>query len=145
MGDDLIESAIVDSLAISRASRSVIRNIFIGVVVFNSLAVLYSLSIGGGLFSIYMMGFALGAFALVFAIQYGHNPRKWWASMWGTEVALNYDLRANISYEERVKLVEDIETWTKTEIPRGDVVKVNPWRYHFRRKDQAMLFKMTWL
>ena len=142
--EDRIESSIADSLKTSRRARTVVLYAFIGVVVFNSLAALYSYSQDGSKISIFVLGLALGAFAVVLAIHHGPNPRKWWAAMWGTEIALNHDLRANISYEERIKLVEDIETWTKTEIPRGDVVKVNPWRYHFRRKNQAMLFKMTW-
>lgn len=145
METDLIEITIADSLKTSSKARTIIRYIFISVVVFNTLAAIYGYFLGGSLCSALVLGLSLGGFAVVFAIQHGPNPRTWWAAIWGTEVALNYDLRANISYEERIKLVQDIETWTKTEIPKDDVVKVNPWRYHFRRKDQAMLFKMTWL
>jgi hypothetical protein len=132
-------------LLIGRKSRLVVRTAFFGVILFNSLATLYTAYQGNGWFSFSVLLIGLFVFALVFLFNQGPDPRKWWSAMWGTEILLDYNTKTALTLEDRTKYMADMEAWVETEIPKHDVVKVNPWRYHFRRKNQAMLFKMTWL
>lgn len=134
-----------DLLAVGKKARLAVRAAFLGVIVVNLLGTIYSTYQGNGWFSFSVFIGGLVAFGLVFSANCGPDPRKWWSAMWGTEILLDYNTKANLSLEERTKYMEDLEAWVAAEIPKSDVVKVNSWRYLFRRKDQAMMFKLTWL
>lgn len=132
-------------LAGARRSRAIVLWVMVISMFINTIVALIGYFTGAGVFNIALLVIVFGSTFLVLIIHHGINPLRWWKAVSGTEIILDYSSKTAMTVEERQNYLNEVEQWTKAELPSCDVVKVNPWRYHFRRKDQAMLFKITWL
>jgi len=45
--------------------------------------------------------------------------------------------------EDHNELTDEIAQWVKT-CTKGSYIRINPYRYRFRRKGDAAMFKLAW-
>lgn len=129
----------------AKRGRLIVLGVFLFALIVNiGLSTFSFIWLNTSILAFYPVGIAMAGFALVFFFNSGYNVRHWWKSVWGTEIMFDFDAKRHLSHADRLKFLEEAEAWVKSEIPKGDAIKINPWRYHFRRKSQAMMFKLTW-
>jgi len=82
---------------------------------------------------------------LVGMFMHNKNPLLWWASFSGTEMIADTKKIAarEMAGEDHNELTDEIAQWVKT-CTKGSYIRINPYRYRFRRKGDAAMFKLAW-
>lgn len=86
----------------------------------------------------------LAAVCVMMGMRYG-SPLNWWSPYFGTMMTVNFD---KLSDRERAgeypeAIQNEIAQWVAN-CSKGRYIKINPYRYQFLRKGDAMMFKLAW-
>jgi predicted neutral ceramidase superfamily lipid hydrolase len=72
------------------------------------------------------------------------NPMKWWSIFGGTTITVD---TKKLVDQERLKgsdeVKHEIADWVN-KCSKSGYIKINPFRYKFRRKRDAAIFKLVW-
>lgn len=73
------------------------------------------------------------------------NPMLWWSVFWGTEIIANTEKLAarEVAGETSDSIRKEIAEWVDN-CSKAGYIKINPYRYKFRRKGDAAMFKLVW-
>lgn len=77
--------------------------------------------------------------------SYEANPLKWWSMFYGVDMRVKMERVAlrEQSGESSDDLQAEILAWVQNCAKRG-YIRHNPYFYRFRRKSDAMMFKLAW-
>lgn len=72
------------------------------------------------------------------------NPMKWWSIFTGTIITVDTKKLLEREMANGADFVTaEIQQWVQT-CSKSGYVKINPYRYKFRRKRDAVMFKLVW-
>jgi hypothetical protein len=73
------------------------------------------------------------------------NPKLWWSVFYGTVITADTPKLANreIAGESPEDIRKEIAEWVAS-CSKAGYIKINPYRYKFRRKGDAAMFKLAW-